>query len=267
MTLVDTRFPLCRVLVWTYWYIEYWIIVIQGDSYYIVRARKQKVSRPRFELRTFCVLDRCDNQLRHRPIKTIITWALSVGSQRIEDFKVVSIWFANLNVEGLGVWRSLVGTVTRMFIPFDRNASHPVEPQQFPKLDRRRPPTSRSCGSDVASDVYQLHSFNLCLVCVPNYVILCLLFPSTYLNLYVGLLARFVKYRLGILHETLPAPSTTYSRRICTVVCYTETAISFSITIPTSAVHSSLVIDSEIFRSQGQVWCLTLRLLHPSLST
>jgi hypothetical protein len=30
------------------------------------------VSRPRFELRTFCVLDRCDNQLRHRP-------ALKVG--------------------------------------------------------------------------------------------------------------------------------------------------------------------------------------------
>ena len=27
----------------------------------------QKVSRPRLELRTFCVLDRCDNQLRHRP--------------------------------------------------------------------------------------------------------------------------------------------------------------------------------------------------------
>jgi hypothetical protein len=27
----------------------------------------QKVSRPRIELRTFCVLDRCDNQLRHRP--------------------------------------------------------------------------------------------------------------------------------------------------------------------------------------------------------
>ena len=26
------------------------------------------MSRPRFELRTFCVLDRCDNQLRHRPI-------------------------------------------------------------------------------------------------------------------------------------------------------------------------------------------------------
>ncbi len=25
------------------------------------------MSRPRFELRTFCVLDRCDNQLRHRP--------------------------------------------------------------------------------------------------------------------------------------------------------------------------------------------------------
>ena len=26
------------------------------------------MSRPRFELRTFCVLDRCDNQLRHRPV-------------------------------------------------------------------------------------------------------------------------------------------------------------------------------------------------------
>ena len=26
------------------------------------------MSRPRFELRTFCVLDRCDNQLRHRPM-------------------------------------------------------------------------------------------------------------------------------------------------------------------------------------------------------
>ena len=26
----------------------------------------QKVIRPRLELRTFCVLDRCDNQLRHR---------------------------------------------------------------------------------------------------------------------------------------------------------------------------------------------------------
>ncbi len=25
------------------------------------------MSRPRLELRTFCVLDRCDNQLRHRP--------------------------------------------------------------------------------------------------------------------------------------------------------------------------------------------------------
>jgi hypothetical protein len=32
----------------------------------------QKVSRPRFELRTFCdqqMLDRCDNQLRHRPLE------------------------------------------------------------------------------------------------------------------------------------------------------------------------------------------------------
>ena len=28
------------------------------------------MSRPRFELRTFCVLDRCDNQLRHRPMHT-----------------------------------------------------------------------------------------------------------------------------------------------------------------------------------------------------
>jgi hypothetical protein len=26
----------------------------------------QKMIRPRLELRTFCVLDRCDNQLRHR---------------------------------------------------------------------------------------------------------------------------------------------------------------------------------------------------------
>lgn len=28
----------------------------------------KKVSRARFELATFCVLDRCDNQLRHRPL-------------------------------------------------------------------------------------------------------------------------------------------------------------------------------------------------------
>lgn len=27
----------------------------------------KSLSRPRIELRTFCVLDRCDNQLRHRP--------------------------------------------------------------------------------------------------------------------------------------------------------------------------------------------------------
>ena len=33
------------------------------------------MSRPRFELRTFCVLDRCDNQLRHRPvIVTVSAW-------------------------------------------------------------------------------------------------------------------------------------------------------------------------------------------------
>ena len=30
------------------------------------------MSRPRFELRTFCVLDRCDNQLRHRPVGVLI---------------------------------------------------------------------------------------------------------------------------------------------------------------------------------------------------
>ena len=30
------------------------------------------MSRPRVELRTFCVLDRCDNQLRHRPFATTI---------------------------------------------------------------------------------------------------------------------------------------------------------------------------------------------------
>ena len=31
----------------------------------------QKVSRPRFELRTACVLDRSDNQLHHRPDRSI----------------------------------------------------------------------------------------------------------------------------------------------------------------------------------------------------
>ena len=31
--------------------------------------KEQNLSRPRIELRTFCVLDRCDNQLRHRPVQ------------------------------------------------------------------------------------------------------------------------------------------------------------------------------------------------------
>ena len=35
------------------------------------------MSRPRFELRTFCVLDRCDNQLRHRPMGDLSNMALS----------------------------------------------------------------------------------------------------------------------------------------------------------------------------------------------
>ena len=34
-----------------------------GEKQYV----KDEMSRPRIELRTFCVLDRCDNQLRHRP--------------------------------------------------------------------------------------------------------------------------------------------------------------------------------------------------------
>ena len=35
-----------------------------GEKDYIMEG----MSRPRIELRTFCVLDRCDNQLRHRPM-------------------------------------------------------------------------------------------------------------------------------------------------------------------------------------------------------
>ena len=40
------------------------------------------MSRPRFELRTFCVLDKCDDQLRHRPN---ITWPPSFSSDLVVD--------------------------------------------------------------------------------------------------------------------------------------------------------------------------------------
>ena len=39
------------------------------------------MSRPRIELRTFCVLDRCDNQLRHRPDIQHCTVALLTRAQ------------------------------------------------------------------------------------------------------------------------------------------------------------------------------------------
>ena len=43
---------------------------VVGSSYKYMVV-EEKVSRPRLELRTFCVhlLDRCDNQLRHRPFE------------------------------------------------------------------------------------------------------------------------------------------------------------------------------------------------------
>ena len=42
----------------------------QGTGYAVGEKQyvKDEMSRPRIELRTFCVLDRCDNQLRHRPM-------------------------------------------------------------------------------------------------------------------------------------------------------------------------------------------------------
>ena len=44
-----------------------------------------KMSRPRFELRTFCVLDRCDNQLRHRPIAGLYIYMVYVSNRASED--------------------------------------------------------------------------------------------------------------------------------------------------------------------------------------
>ena len=51
------------------------IAPVVGSSYrYIdvgVQTGQRKMRRPRFELGTFCVLDRCDNRLRHRPLRKL----------------------------------------------------------------------------------------------------------------------------------------------------------------------------------------------------
>ena len=39
---------------------------IEDSFHYSTTGKTQKMIRARFELATFCVLDRCDNQLRHR---------------------------------------------------------------------------------------------------------------------------------------------------------------------------------------------------------
>ncbi len=40
------------------------------------QALNRPMSRPRLELSTFCVLDRCDNQLRHRPMPSDVFTSL-----------------------------------------------------------------------------------------------------------------------------------------------------------------------------------------------
>jgi hypothetical protein len=48
---------------------------------------RQKVIRPRLELRTFCVLDRCDNQLRHRTYESHV-----LAGKHTANYPKISNW-------------------------------------------------------------------------------------------------------------------------------------------------------------------------------
>ena len=68
-------------------------LISRGDIHLKFMGQKKPMSRPRFELRTFCVLDRCDNQLRHRPIPYIYICFMSVAARpRMSDRWGTSSW-------------------------------------------------------------------------------------------------------------------------------------------------------------------------------
>ena len=48
-----------------------------------IEVKRTKMSRPRFELRTACVLDRSDNQLHHRPVGEEVGECLASGLSRL----------------------------------------------------------------------------------------------------------------------------------------------------------------------------------------
>ena len=54
--------------------------------------------RPRLELGTFCVLDRCDNQLRHRTLTTLKLWILVKWSHISEILKKLDIRYHSIFV-------------------------------------------------------------------------------------------------------------------------------------------------------------------------
>jgi hypothetical protein len=74
--------------------IQLWVVSFLGLYYIASSLAEQKdlytkyMSRPRFELRTFCVLDRCDNQLRHRPLKYTF-----LKSHKTENIQISTHYF------------------------------------------------------------------------------------------------------------------------------------------------------------------------------
>jgi hypothetical protein len=76
------------------------------------RDTAKKMSRPRIELRTFCVLDRCDNQLRHRPDAKYHLYSDQIALLVEEEL---------LNCQRRSLWRSsraaLTSSFARLFEP------------------------------------------------------------------------------------------------------------------------------------------------------